>query len=157
VHTWVDNSGQGGDASGTSVKARVFANETNHAPEGAIVSHEGNEVLMGTQSDQIFFFNTNADGSLGYDTTRNFGAGDRIVTTDALADPNGDSIVRADRSDKIVLPGSEASDSGAMKVFNENGPATSSLRLVDEVHHQAEHYYVYAAVGDASHGPMLTF
>jgi hypothetical protein len=157
VVTWTDNSGQGGDASGTSVKARVFANETNHAPIGAIVSHEGNEVLTGTQLDDIFFFNTNADGALGYDTIRNFGKGDRIVTTAALADPNRDSIVRADSSDKILLSGSAASDSGAMKVFNENGRATSSLRLVDEVHHQAEHYYVYAAVGDASHGPMLTF
>jgi hypothetical protein len=151
VVSWTDASGQGGDISGTSIKARVFTLEGLDRPAGSIESTAGNDTLRGTPGGDIFFFDTAGGQPLGNDVIKGFGAGDRIVTTTAIFDGNADGRIGLDSSDRLTLPGAASeptASTGIVKIFYENGKALSHLNLLGVEVHEGANYYVYGGAGD---------
>jgi hypothetical protein len=132
----------------------------NVTPNGAIKSTGGDDKLAGTSGKDIFFFDTASGASFGNDTIRNFSTGDRIVTTSKIFDANHDGRIKANSSDRLVLPTAETTDfgsSGSVKIFNQNGKAVSNIALVDSYVEHGHTYYVYGAQGDLVSGASLTF
>lgn len=129
------------------------------APLGAILSGLGDDKLAGTAQKDLFFFDTASGAALGNDTIRNFGAGDRIVTTSKIFDANHDGRIKANSSDRLVLPTVESNEtgSGSLKLFNQNGKAISNIALVESYVEHGHTYYVYGAQGDTFGGAALTF
>jgi hypothetical protein len=132
----------------TATPAKGIA--VNHVPAGAI--------LNGTAGMDVFFFDTAKGTASGKDTIKGFGAGDRLVTTSKLVDPNNDGKISFNSSDKLVLPGAGATDSvGTLKMFYSSGKAVSNLDLVDTVVDHGQAYYVYSSHADATAGAGLHF
>ncbi len=130
------------------------------APSGAIVSSSGNDQMTGTASKDVFFFDTASGASFGNDSIRNFSSGDRIVTTSAIFDGNNDGRIKANASDRLLLPTadpSETTSSGTLKIFHQNGKAVSTIALLDTYVEHGHTYYVYGQVGDQVAGASLTF
>jgi hypothetical protein len=157
VVTWTDSSGTGGDASGTSIKGRVFSSETVSVPAGAIDATSGDITLRGSTAKDDFFFDTGSGQMFGKDTIKNFGRGDRIITTTALSDPNNDGKINANSSDRLTLDNAIGADTGSLKIFYESGKALSNLSLIGSNVHDGTTYYVYGGLGDATAGSGLHF
>jgi Ca2+-binding RTX toxin-like protein len=90
VVSWVDSSGEGGDASGTGIKAQIFTPDTIEGTAGddnivgTIVSETfygraGNDTLRGESGDDTL------DGGLGTDTMIG-GAGNDTYVVDSMGD-----------------------------------------------------------------------
>jgi hypothetical protein len=157
VVTWTDSSGTGGDASGTSIKGRVFSSETVSVPAGAIEATSGDITLRGSAANDDFFFDTVSGQMFGKDTIKNFGKGDRVITTTALSDPNNDGKIHANSSDRLNLDNATGADAGSLKIFYESGKALSNLSLLGSSVHDGVAYYVYGGLGDATAGSALHF
>ncbi|MGT2514698.1 hypothetical protein ACVOMT_11125 [Sphingomonas panni] len=129
-------------------------------PSGAIVSSAGNDQMTGTAGKDVFFFDTASGASFGNDSIRNFSSGDRIVTTSVIFDGNNDGRIKANASDRLLLPTadpSETTSSGTLKIFNQNGKAVSTIALLDTYVEHGHTYYVYGQQGDQVAGATLTF
>lgn len=159
VVTWTDSSGTGADTSGTSIRAAILSTDAVDVPVGAQVSTGASETLRATSAADIFFFDTDTGTSLGTDVIKSFGAGDRLVTTSKLVDPNDDGRIRFDSSDRLSLfeDGPDSELIVSLKVFYNSGKALSNLVLLDEEVHEGAIYYVYGGAGDLSASPELFF
>jgi hypothetical protein len=142
----------------TGTAAPAMGSTVNHVPTGAILATAANDTLNGTAAKDVFFFDTVNGTASGYDTIKGFGAGDRIVTTSKLADPNNDGKISFNSSDKLVLAGADATDSvGTLKMFYSSGKAVSNLDLADTVIDHGQTYYVYSSHADTTSGAGLHF
>lgn len=161
VVSWTDGSGKGGDASSTSIKARVFTLDGIDRPHGTIESTSGNDTLLGTPGSDVFFFDTAAGRPLGRDVIQGFAAGDRIVTTSAISYGNNHGTIALDSSDRLTLPGASGDPSvtstGTVKIFNENDKALSHLIFLGVEAHDGAKYFVYEGAGDSSAHAGLLF
>lgn len=161
VVSWTDESRQGGDQTGSSIKARVFSLDGADRPLGTVESTAGNEVLNGTSAKDVFFFDTEQGTPLGEDVIRGFAPGDLIVTTSPILDANGDGRIKLNNSDRLILPSAEGSpdtdSTGTVAIFYESGGALSNLKFVDFQVHEFEIYYIYAAANDLIRDVHLTF
>lgn len=140
-------------------KVEFAAGDTK--PIGAFQSTNSNETFQGTAAADVFLFDTAVGLALGSDGIRNFGSGDRIVTTTAIFDSNNDGVIRANSSDRFLLPGvfdqSGVDSTGSLKLFSQTGKAMSSIMLVGTDVHDGVTFYVYAANGDLTATPDLLF
>lgn len=122
------------------------------APAGTFVaftSTTANETFSGTSGNDAFLFNTASGKSLGYDVIKNFGLGDRIITTTALIDPDGDRIIRGDSSDKFQLFAATGG-AGQFKVFSTTGGLIDSLSYAGTEARDGTTFYVYTRRDDHS-------
>ena len=130
-------------------------------PLGSVQSTAANDVMKGTTAKDLFFFDTAQGAGLGSDVIKNFGPGDRIVTTSPFYDGNNDGKISANSSDRFNLPGAIGGDpvqtTGTLKVYNVNGRTASSIELVDTVIDHGVTFYVYGANGDTTVGADLLF
>lgn len=159
VVSWTDESRQGGDVSGSAVKARIFALDGIDRPVNAIESTGGDDTLRGHAGADNFFFDTAASKHLGRDAIQGFTQLDRIVTTSQLVDSNGDGIIKMNSSDRLFLPGNDENPEsiGSLKVFYEDGAALSTLQFVGEQIHEGHSYFLYAAMGPLLGSTELVF
>ncbi|WP_457091467.1 calcium-binding protein [Microvirga sp. P5_D2] len=94
VVSWTDASGQGGDASSTSIKARIFEGEVVPPVDGVVKDgDEGNNVLKGTGRDDILRGHGGKDWLFG-------GKGD-----DSLDGSEDKDKISASKGDDTVLGG----------------------------------------------------
>lgn len=132
----------------------------NLAPAGSIQGTGANNLFNGTAGADSFFFDTALGIPAGADVIRGFGVGDRIITTSLISDPNGDGRVRADSSDRFVLPTFEgetdAGPTSSLKIFSNTG-VFSHLQLVDEHVEQGVTFYSYATLNDLQSSSGLLF
>ncbi|WP_238246074.1 beta strand repeat-containing protein [Methylobacterium iners] len=122
-------------------------------PIGTIQNSFASQTLQGTSGQDVFLFDTALGLSLGNDTIRNFGAGDRLVTTTRLYDANEDGRVTANGSDRFLLPDlvyDGVSDTGSVKVFSTTGRAVTNLVLAETTVRDGISYHSYAALGDTT-------
>jgi Ca2+-binding RTX toxin-like protein len=134
--------------------------EGNLRPVGAIQATGNSEVLQGTSQADIFFFDTALGIHEGKDTIRNFGIGDRIVTTSPFADPNMDGRISANSSDRFALPSfiddGAAPVAGSLRVFSATG-VFSHLQLERTQIEDGVTFYVYSTVNDSTASTDLVF
>lgn len=139
----------------------LFFESGDLRPDGSMKSSSLGEVLKGTSGEDIFFFDTAPGLNLGNDTIKDFGPGDRIVTTSAIYDSNNDGIIQANSSDKFLMPsqiGSVPLDiGGSLIAFSANGGVVSSIRLLGVDVHDGVSFYVYARNGDVTASADLWF
>lgn len=130
-------------------------------PAGAIKTTYNSEAMQGTSAEDVFFFDTALGVASGGDAIRNFGTGDRIVTTSAIFDSNNDGIIKANSSDKYLLPSVEqapsAESTGTLKIYAPNGGIVSSLHLVSIEVYEGVSYHIYGKAGDLVVSPDLFF
>lgn len=128
-------------------------------PTGALLSTNANETLIGTSARDVFVFDTASGATFGIDGIKSFGAGDRIVTTTALVDPNADGIIKANSSDRFILPAMSdtGSTSGFFKVATTTGSVLTSLSLLGTETHNGSTFFVYARKDDALASSNLIF
>lgn len=123
----------------------------NGVPSAAIVGTHANETLTGSAGADVFFFDTATGLGGGSDLIRNFGAGDRIVMTSALYDDNADGRIRANASDRFVLPSvttDPAGSTGTLKITGASGGVLSNLHLIEQIAHDGIDYFVYGLTSD---------
>lgn len=133
-----------------NVEAFNFAHGTALLPDETRASAAG-EVLLGTGARDTFVFDTGIGLPLGSDTIRIFGAGDQIVTTSPLVDSNGEGRIRANNSDRFVLPGildDPTGVTGSVRIFSAAGRPITSLELIRVDDKDGVLLYHYAALGD---------
>ncbi|MDJ0278189.1 hypothetical protein QLH51_15430 [Sphingomonas sp. 2R-10] len=117
-----------------------------------------NDTLRGTAGKDNFLFDTALGLGLGMDQIKNFGAGDRIVTTTRLADPDNDGRIRLNASDRLLFDTPAADGPSSLRIFNTNNRAISTLQYETSYDDGAgQTYYVYAAAGDLTPGQDLFF
>lgn len=132
-------------------------------PAGALVSTYASETLTGMKGStahDIFLFDTDAGLALGSDAIKNFGSGDRLVTTSKLFDANNDGRITASKGDKFILSGTNGDavddSAGVLKIFNDNGKAVSNIKLLGSELHDGVTFYSYAGLSDpATHADLL--
>ncbi|EZP69691.1 Hemolysin-type calcium-binding repeat protein VCBS [Sphingomonas paucimobilis] len=127
-------------------------------PHGAIEAMLGDSRLTGDLGDRvqdIFFFDTALDVDLGNDRIVNFGRLDKIVTTSALEDGNGDGIVMFGSDKLLDLPGgiggpgdhSMSIDDGTVAITGLSGATVSALHFDGMTLQNGVHYYSYSLLG----------
>lgn len=129
-------------------------------PKSAIEGTVGDDRLKGTSKADVFFYDTALGAGLGNDTVRDFGAGDRLVTTSAVCDGDGDGRIGFVRDKLLNLPGPEGGSdpsAGSVALFGTSGDAITSLHLIRSSTEDGVTYYVYGSVGGASSAPILAF
>lgn len=121
-------------------------------PTGAVTGTIANDTLNGTSAVDTFFFDTATGIAGGSDQIRNFGAGDRVVTTTALAGANASGVIRVNASDRFVLSATEdapTGSTGTLKLFaTGTGKLIPSIKLIGSETRDGVTYYVYAAATD---------
>lgn len=153
VHDLRPNSPDGTDTV-TNVEAFNFLSG-GPKPLHALVSGAANDTLIGTSGADNFLFDTATGLGLGSDQIKNFGTGDLIVTTSAIAGANGSGQIRASSSDRFTLPGAaDGQSDGTVKIYASTGKAVTTIKLVNTETHDGVTFYEYAAPGDttSSHG-----
>lgn len=121
-----------------------------HAKEGYIYS---DDTLSGGATDNkrdIFFADTALGIDLGHDVFANFGARDLLVTTTALADPDGDGTV-------ALSGGLDLADGGSIAVTGMGGASVDALTLSATVTRAGVTYYLYGLPGSSHSAGELTF
>lgn len=140
---------------------RVEFAEGYPKPLGIIESGPGDDTLTGTAAADNFFFDTGLGMALGKDAIRNFGAGDRIITTSPIYDSNNDGKIGFGSSDRLALPSTIGAapdiSTGSIKVYTPADKVVSTIKLLDTVLHDGTTFYVYGAWGDAAAQPGLDF
>jgi Ca2+-binding RTX toxin-like protein len=128
-------------------------------PTGALVGTNASDTLTGTSGADVFYFDTATGLAGGSDQVRNFGTGDRIVLTSRLYDDNDDGRIRANASDRFLLPGvagDATASTGMLKITGTTGGVLSSLQLIDQGVHDGVSYFVYGMTGDTIvHGDLF--
>ncbi len=124
----------------------------NGVPAGAVIGTVANDTLNGTDAADTFFVDTATGIAGGNDQIRNFGAGDRLVTTSALAGANASGVIRVNASDRFVLSATEdapAGSTGTLKLFSPGtGKLVPTIKLIGSETRDGVTYYVYAAATD---------
>lgn len=130
-------------------------------PVGAIGGTIGNDSLTGTAAADVFFYDTAEGLQLGSDAINKFGAGDRLVTTSAIAGANAAGMIRPNSSDRYILPGANNGDAGestgGVKIFSTSGRPLSSITLLATETHNGVTYYSYGVAGDTAAAQPLNF
>lgn len=97
-------------------------------PKGSIEGTVGADALLGTAGSDTFFYDTALGVSLtggvsGTDVIQGFGAGDKLVTTTALQDMDGNGVVKFGLDKILQLPTEVGNDvsSGNLAIFGEDG------------------------------------
>lgn len=128
----------------------LFAGGDN-APVSAIKGSFGSEALRGTSAKDIFFYDTAVGLSVGSDTFKDFGAGDRLVTTAPLR------ATIANSSDLFEFGGASGSvgSIGSVRIWGTDGKLRTRLEIdhVEDV--GGIRYHVYKTSGDAVAGSNL--
>jgi serralysin len=132
-------------------------------PAGAITSTYASETLTGMKgliTHDTFYFDTSAGLALGGDTIKNFGNGDRLVTTSKIYDGNNDGIIAIKSGASFTLPGTStdavADSVGSVKLLTDAGNSVSNIKFLGTDYHDSVTYYVYAALGDwTTHADLL--
>lgn len=126
-------------------------------PEGAFINTRQNNTFTGTAEHDVFFFDPQMGLKTGYDTINGFGAGDRIVTTTALADWNSDGVTNAQHNGNgYHLYNNEGTSMGRVAVNSASG-AVGALVLTDTMHVDGVDYFIYQQLGDATVPVELIF
>lgn len=132
--------------------------EASVKPKGAIEGTVGNDSLKGTSARDIFFYDTALGIDLGRDIIRDFAAGDRIVTTSAIFDGNGDGRVTFGRDKILDFTNADGSvTNGQVALFGTTGKSIGSLNLIDTMIQNDVTYYVYGLAGDTTPLPASAF
>lgn len=130
---------------------KVQFGQGDNAPSLSIKGTHLAETLYGTSGKDIFFYDTATGLGVGGDTVRNFGAGDRLVTTTALLNTS------ANGADRFEFRGATGftDDIGSLKVWSSGGSLRTKLALdrVEDV--GGIKYYVYKSSGDTTSGRSL--
>lgn len=125
----------------------------------------GDDMLSGDAKDRkgdVFLFDTALDVNWGSDNVASFGRKDRVVTTSALYDADGDGRIELASGGRLVLNGNGALDPshagdvsatapfGSVRLTGTGGTAVTALDLVGSYTQNGHVYYVYGlADGDA--------
>lgn len=126
----------------------------------------GDDALAGDAKDRkgdVFLFDTALDVNWGSDTIASFGRKDRVVTTTALYDADGDGRIELGTGGRLVLNGNGVLDPshlgdvsatapfGVVRINATGGSAVGALDLVGSYAKNGHVYYVYdLADGDAA-------
>lgn len=132
---------------GTDGAGKSYYAEADVRPGGAREGAIGNDAFAGDRPDtkaNLFFFDTALDLDWGFDTIRNFGAKDMIVTTSALRDDDGDGVIGfgADRRLDLVEAG-EADGASEVAITGLNGRAVTKLFFNGSFETGGVEYFVY--------------
>ncbi|KQM71710.1 VWA domain-containing protein [Sphingomonas sp. Leaf20] len=122
-------------------------------PKGAVEGSVGNDLLRGTSKADEFFFDTALGLGLGPDKIINFGVGDRIVTTSAIYDANGDNLIGFGGDRLLDLPdadGGAGGGGGTLAVFGTSGRTITQLAFVNSIVDGDVTYYYYGLSNEAS-------
>lgn len=109
-----------------------------------LIGGTGNDTLVGGQGSDIFIFDNRAD--TGFDAITDFNGGDRVWTTVALADPDGDGRILFDADNELNLFGSSE------LAINNNARVISALTFTGTTTVDGTTYYAYAADEGGSSG-----
>lgn len=132
----------------------IYRSDTEFA-DNIVEGTLGKDTLHGTTANEKFFYDTALKAGLGQDQIKNFGQGDRLVTTTLLFDPNNDGRIRLNASDRLEFDTPAADGPSSLKIFNTNSKAVSTLVLEGSVvDGSGTHHYFYAAAGDPTLGSM---
>jgi hypothetical protein len=159
VVSWTDSSLQGGDASSTSIKARVFTLEGIDRPNGAVESTSANEVFSGDREgtrQDIFFFDTQNEPDFGTDRINKFGLNDLLVTTSPVFDRGNDGIITFGHDKRLDLPDEYDEPAGTLNYGTSglveirggpHGNLITKLHFDGSVEHDGVDYFVYSRFG----------
>lgn len=120
------------------------------AQEGQIYHDDVMKGDVGDLRRSVFFADTALKIDLGHDQVERFGARDLLVTTTALADPDGDGRVS-------FAGGLTLTDGGSLDVSGLNGAAIDELALMTSVNHSGVTYYLYGLPGTTHSAGELSF
>ncbi|KQN73886.1 choice-of-anchor L domain-containing protein [Sphingomonas sp. Leaf62] len=126
----------------------------------------GDDALAGDAKDRrgdVFLFDTALDVNWGSDSIASFGRKDRVVTTTALYDADGDGRIELGSGGRLVLTGNGTLDPshlgdvsatapfGTVRITATGGASVAALDLVGSYTQNGHAYYVYElADGDAA-------
>lgn len=126
----------------------------------------GDDALAGDTKDRrgdVFLFDTALDVNWGSDSIASFGRKDRVVTTTALYDADGDGRIELGAGGRLVLTGNGTLDPshlgdvsatapfGTVRITATGGASVAALDLVGSYTQNGHAYYVYElADGDAA-------
>jgi VCBS repeat-containing protein len=121
--------------------------------EGTVDSDTLSGDAANTKRD-TFLYDTALDIDLGDDVITNFGAGDRIITTSAIFDRNGDNIITFGPNDAIDLSGGTGGPAdpglpgevGTITLFDVGGTQITSLQFDGANTVNGVTYYSYSAL-----------
>ncbi len=119
---------------GNNAEGFLYA-DASVRPDGAIEGRLGDDTLVGSEGSDTFFFDTALGLDFGNDRINGFGGGDRIVTTTAIRDANGDGIITFGGNDLLNL-----SDGTTVAV---NDRATTSIVADGSFADGGVNYFVY--------------
>lgn len=131
-----------GTSDGYFVYADAMTKLQNAATKFATESTVADDKLDANGGDKTFFFDTALGLNLGDDRLTGFGAGDRIITTSAISDSNGDNVIQFGTNGILDLPGAEGGDraNGGSVTFDSN----IKLDIVGQTTIGGVTYYTYA-------------
>jgi hypothetical protein len=130
-------------------------------PSGAIEGSYASETFKATTNADLFLFDTALGLSLGTDAISGFGAGDRFATTSKIYDSDNDGRIRANGSDRFVLPGTTTGPSsestGTLKLVNSASKPITNISFLGEQQDHGVTYYVYGAATDTTVDGLVAF
>ncbi|PAX06324.1 Calx-beta domain-containing protein [Sphingomonas lenta] len=123
-------------------------------PSGAFEGTLGDDVLAGAANGarvEDFFYDTALGIDLGDDRIERFDANDRLVTTVALFDEDGDGVIEFGTDGRFDLSDGSG-DLGSVAIFGAAGEQVRTLRFDGTVAANGVTYHRYSLVDDPTFG-----